>query len=88
MNRTEINELGEFGIIDKIKSNFKKKKSSTVLATHENQIVQFLLEHTNSFQSWPELRTKTNNTLISNGNSLKIGCADWLDPTATNSRQQ
>ena len=32
MNRTEINELGEFGIIDKIKSNFKKKKSSTVIS--------------------------------------------------------
>lgn len=32
MNRTEINELGEFGIIDKIKSNFKKNKSSTVIS--------------------------------------------------------
>ena len=32
MNRTEINELGEFGIIDKIKSNFKKKKSSGKVA--------------------------------------------------------
>ena len=32
MNRTEINELGEFGIIDKINSNFKKKRSSTIIS--------------------------------------------------------
>ena len=31
MNRTEINELGEFGIIDKIKSNFKKKNHQLLL---------------------------------------------------------
>ena len=31
MNRTEINELGEFGIIKKIKSKFKKTRKSTIL---------------------------------------------------------
>ena len=31
MNRTEINELGEFGIINKINSKFKNTRKSTVL---------------------------------------------------------
>jgi len=31
VNRTEINELGEFGIIKKIKSKFKKTRKSTIL---------------------------------------------------------
>lgn len=31
MNRTEINELGEFGIINKIDSKFKNKRKSTIL---------------------------------------------------------
>ena len=31
MNRTEINELGEFGIINKIDSKFKKTRKSTIL---------------------------------------------------------
>ena len=31
MNRTEINELGEFGIINKIDSKFNKKRKSTVI---------------------------------------------------------
>ena len=31
MNRTEINKLGEFGIINKIDSKFNRKRKSTVI---------------------------------------------------------